>query len=75
VLGAGAGGGGGGGWYGNRLRDHAGLSPPLAASGWLRGRPSESRRSSSCHGMSGLVKPTAGWYEHMFDTYLVAAGS
>src|SRR5947207_4844730 len=41
-----------------RLRDHAGLSPPLAHGGRFVGRPSLRRRSSSFQGMAGLLKPT-----------------
>ena len=41
----------------------SGLSPPFAPSGTLRGRPStvrpDSLRSSSDHGIWGLLKPTA----------------
>jgi hypothetical protein len=48
-------------WYGWRLRDHAGLSPPSIPAG----RPpsvgsrgcQESRRSSSRHGIAGLFHP------------------
>src|SRR5256885_16253171 len=50
------------GTYGWRLRDHAGLSPPLAYGGRFVGRPSLRRRSSSFQGIAGLLKPTPGGY-------------
>ncbi|MBW3668180.1 MAG: hypothetical protein KY443_03105 [Actinobacteria bacterium] len=63
----------GGGMYGWRLRDHAGLSPPFAESGWLGRRPSDKRRSNSCHGMPELVNPTPEEYEQVFDTFRMSA--
>src|SRR5207237_8799906 len=55
-----------------RLRDHAGLSPPLAYGGRFVGRPaaprtgfttpSLRRRSSSFQGMAGLLKPMSRGY-------------
>src|SRR4051794_7187324 len=53
--------------YGWRLRDHAGLSPPLAQLGRLPVTrvsvgPSERRFSSSRQGMAGLLKPTGRLY-------------
>src|SRR5262249_50445910 len=48
--------------YGWRVCDHAGLSPPLAQFGRFAGLSPDSRRSSSRHGMAGLLKPTAGRY-------------
>src|SRR5581483_2861588 len=49
-----------------RLRDHAGLSPPFAEGGTFEGRPatrrSESRRSISDQGITGLLNATRRVY-------------
>src|SRR3954452_2782967 len=56
-----------------RLRDHAGLSPPSASGGTFVGRPSLfrgtgfttpslNRRSSSFHGIAGLLNPMRRGY-------------
>src|SRR6185437_1843905 len=48
------------GWYGSRLRDQAGLSPPSpspSCGGPPVRRVSDKRRSNSAHGIGGLFQP------------------